>query len=738
MKISRSTSAPCRLLVLSVALLSYTVVPVQAYGGFFGRAAPQNPLGPVQMEGEAIVFGLTDSGDGGGTNVQLQIQMDYNQQSSSNDNNDDNDNNNNFGWILPLPAIPTKVGLGSSLLFHALFQETLPQFVLDIQAPQQQPEDGGSISESTTRQGTTNTNSNRNSSSNNNNAGLAGSTCTSDELTDLNCPFQGPTRGNAEPLVVVGSQGHAGWIQYEILDGNQQAVKNWLESQQFLSGGDNHNQTTLDALLDYYDAQGSVYLALTVAPNVTQRGSIQPLLVEYSVPSSSSSSSSGVVVHKVPTLLSASAPRTLQVYVLSDQPNGRATPVNYLDVTLDDAQVDWVGCLAPEPPVTTAAECYYNDYQNRFRVAVESVSNQSMTTEFSGPSAPVLQNNIAIDGVVLADLEASTTWLEFLQQLEAAQLPPLPSVQAILDQYMPPKQFEFVPPFQCAQWDHVYHPNRTVSPSMDDCFDIFNPSADWIWDPVGLTAELDEFVFQPAREAQSLVDTRFQSLTRLYGQLVAPQHTPEPHFVVTTNKPAVSNWHQATAVAICDIGSPSALEITLQQPPPPQQEELDAESASTTTTTTIFWQPAIVACPTWKKTSPYPVFNAEDAVSRANSMARLFTAWGIEESQGNVHVPPSDNGLFLHDDIDSALQFGNTVLANVTRPTTDGNDNHLLEIPVIPETSNVHVEVPDDTEEEESDEEEEEVVSGVASMMREYTAMTFVVVTAIGCLPTMW
>ena len=619
---------------------------IQAFGGFYGRQSPERQ---ASQSGDAVVFGIANN------KVQLQVQIDY----EDNTNTDDDD----FGWILPLPAVPTRVDIGSSLLFHTLFQETLPRFVLDIQ-----DDSGSSSSTATSRQGSNNPPpllvANQN-------------VCDPTELSNLDCPVQvSVTRGNendASGGVQVWAEGQVGWLDYRVLEGQKDDVIQWLNDNGYDQDGT--DTTHRNNLLDYYDATtNSVYVVLKVANDndtpATKR-SVQPLLIEYDLPAPVNAGTQ--VVHKVPTLLSgpSSTPRTLQVYFLSDEPDRRATPVNYLDVQLEDAMVDWVGCLGPSSD-NQATECYYQDYQNRFAAATASVSNQTMTTEYAGPITNI--GSVAID-VVPADLETSPHWADYLRQLEQAGVPAIPAVHAVIDQYIPPKVFfDFAPPFQCAQWDHVYQPFRTVSPSMNDCYDIFNGASNgWTWDPVGLTAELEATILAPARRAQMDLDTSYQSLTRLYGLLVAPERTPEPHFVMNTNKPKVSNVHTATAVPLCDLGSPSSLEITLQV--------TDKEKMT-------FWQPAVLRCPTWQKTSPYPVFSKTEA----HSLASMFSAWGIGTSDG-IQVPRDENGLFLYERIDTALDYGDSLLGTLTRP--EGDISNIVQIPGVPAAGTTHIAILD-------------------------------------------
>ena len=608
-----------------LGLLLLTLLPsnITAIGGFFGRPAQKTP---ASSSGDAIVFGMS-SNDDGSTFVRMQFQVEYHA-------------SDEFAWILPVPSVPSKLELGSSLLFHTLFQETLPKFELEIDEEGellQVAEDG--IPVATSKQG--------------GEAMVTGGACDASVL-EQDCPEQGPTRGGEAGAVTVWKDGHAGLLDFAVVEAiESRDLLEWLIANNYTVPEDT---TALEDVLDKYLEQGNnVYVVMKVAPKAPA-GAVQPISVEYELPTLAAE---GEQVHKVPTLLSslsASASemsnRTLQVYFFSEVSNTRAIPVNYLDMALNDAHVDWVGCLSD----SSMAKCYYDDYIRRYTQAITEVDNQkTLTTEYNGASN-IVENKVAIANLDLAEMESSETWLDFFLTLEAVGVPPIASVQAIIDRYVPPKSFEINTPFQCVQWDHAYQPNRQASPSLSDCYSIFIEPEGWTWDPVGLGQELEELILAPARAAQTWIDQDYTSLTRLYGQIPTSDATmEEPYFVITTEKPKVDNIHRARAVPVCDLDSPNALEITL----------VDENAGDPTT----FWQPAILTCPTWQKTSPRAVFSRDEAQPRIVSMAQQFSSWGVANQDG-VHVQPSEDGSFAPTDIDEAAAYGNVLLGSLTGSAT--------------------------------------------------------------------
>src|SRR5439155_16201137 len=82
-----------------------------------GCLAPPNPAEPVVQAGERILFAVKDS------QVTAHIQIQYAGNAAE------------FGWLLPLPSLPT-LEVGSDELFSALLNRTQPKYRLNRIFPQ--------------------------------------------------------------------------------------------------------------------------------------------------------------------------------------------------------------------------------------------------------------------------------------------------------------------------------------------------------------------------------------------------------------------------------------------------------------------------------------------------------------------------------------------------------------------------------------------------------------------------
>ena len=219
-------------------------------------------------------------------------------------------------------------------------------------------------------------------------------------------------------------------------------------------------------------------------------------------------------------------------------------PLNYLDVALDDALVDWVTCMGNP-------SCYDNDYRSRVREAMAPLNNHGFVTEYAG-STDRLQNTVAFD-LDRTRLEVAETWIDYFNELAAIGVPSIPFVNNILATHVPNTFDEGA---FCAD---LYIPDQLFN--MGNCFDRYAPADGWTFDPAALTQELDEKVFQPAQTAQDFVDS-YSYMTRMYGSLGPDTMDKDPFFTLNPNAPDVSNVHTATATPSCVVGQgPVALDI---------------------------------------------------------------------------------------------------------------------------------------------------------------------------------
>src|SRR3954447_24787228 len=99
-------------LVGGLGLVAAAAQPALACGCF----APPDPTTPVVQAGERIVFGVY------GGQVVAHIQIQYKGDAKD------------FGWLLPLPSLPT-LELGTDELFSRLLERTQPQMLRTVELP---------------------------------------------------------------------------------------------------------------------------------------------------------------------------------------------------------------------------------------------------------------------------------------------------------------------------------------------------------------------------------------------------------------------------------------------------------------------------------------------------------------------------------------------------------------------------------------------------------------------------
>lgn len=287
------------------AALAFSSQRAEACGCF----TPPDPTVPVVQAGERILFAVKDG------QVTAHVQVQYSGAAGD------------FGWLLPLPAVPT-LELGSDELFAQLTRATQPQYqmstVYDSSCPVGFP--GGFASGGGSGSG-----------------GGPG--------------FADAGSAGPSPLVV---QDSVGPYDYAVLKADSKdAMLQWLSSNRyFVPAG------TDDAVGPYIQP-GAFFLALKLRPG-NGTGDLQPVVLRYQ-------SEVGVI----PITLTATGAQKnmgVQVWMLGA---GRAIPRNYRHTIINDAVIDWRN-----------RGSNYNDVI--IRAVGEAPEKHSFVTEYAGPSEVVL------------------------------------------------------------------------------------------------------------------------------------------------------------------------------------------------------------------------------------------------------------------------------------------------------------------------------------------------------------
>ena len=418
-----------------------------------------------------------------------------------------------FGWLLPLPSVPT-LKLGTEELFTQLINTTQPRYFVQ-----------------TTFTGTCS-------------FGAFGGLATPQAAgASANDSSGGQERsGGFDPLV---TQASIGPYDYAVLRADRKdEMLQWLATNRyFIPAG-------TDEVVGPYIREGAYFLALKLKSGKAT-GDIQPVVLEY--PSE---------LPMIPIILTSVAAQPnmgIQVWMLG---SGRAIPRNYNHVVLNDSQIDWLGRAQN-----------YNDVV--IKAVGEAPDKHAFITEYAGSSG-VMQN--VLDGPSrfgnLTDLAAMTdpvpyvqylfdhgftqasnnnggfsfqppTLLPLAKTLVLAQLPEPEPLKASVTEDIWLQQLEFYLGSYRQQ-----HPETFVG---------------WTtaFDPAALTAQLDEKVVQPAKQAGELF-RQHTFLTRLYTTLSPEDMTRDPVFSFNPSLAEVSRDHTANLRVDCGLGGdPSTSPATL-------------------------------------------------------------------------------------------------------------------------------------------------------------------------------
>jgi hypothetical protein len=405
-----------------------------------------------------------------------------------------------FGWLLPLPSIPEPLKLGTEELFTQLINSTQPRYFVNT-------------------------------------------------VTTGSCggPFRGTALGSAAPNAEndsAGGQGPGsplvtqssiGPYDYAVLRAdNKDAMLEWLNTNRYFI------PTGTEDVVGPYIRPGAYFLALKLQSGKSA-GDIQPVVLTY--PSE---------LPMIPIILTSVAAQPnmgIQVWMLG---NGRAIPRNYNHVVVNDAQIDWL-----------------NQARNYNEVIIKAVSEapekHAFVTEYAGTSS-IMKD--VLDGPQrfgdLAALAAITDPAQYVNYLYANgfALPQSgqgggfgfnPNVLAPLTRNLVLAQLPFPTGLQNQTNEEGWLNN--IEYWLGDYRDR-NPAAFAGWtpafDPAALTAQLEEKVVRPAREAGALFK-KYPSLTRLYTTLSPEDMNRDPVFSFNPSLPDVSRDHTATLRIDCGL-----------------------------------------------------------------------------------------------------------------------------------------------------------------------------------------
>ncbi len=446
-----------------------TPTDAKACGGFFCSSVP------IDQSGERVLFAV------GEETVKAHIQIFYQGEADK------------FSWVLPLPAAPSSIGVGSDAVFTALEQQTTPQFYLDWNYKNDCNYNWGWGFEA--------------------DAGAGGG------------PSPAPPGENGGVDVLqAGAVGPYDFVVVKAAEGGDgaEAMYQWLET----NGYDQPDNAKV--LIAEYVEENHVFVAVKLQQD-KKVGDIQPLTLEYPFP--------GSCVPLRLTSIAATEDMNVWVYVLGKE---RAVPVNFFHVTINEAKIDWLG--------------YGGNYRDVAMQAVDTAAGRGFLTEYSGDTLPFKDTLYRPGKFDLEGLAGITDPMEYLNQALNMGLPRSATMQEIIKTYIPkPENL----PEDCNDDQEFYTWN------MQAC--LAHMPADWDFDPVAMTADVDAKIVTPLKEADALFDEH-RTLTRLFTVISPSEMVRDPIFLFNPDLPNVSNIHRAVAEPVCEGGSTTAtkVQVTLE------------------------------------------------------------------------------------------------------------------------------------------------------------------------------
>ena len=468
------------LAALTALVVTVATRDAEACGCF----TPPDPSVPVVQAGERILF-ARDSG-----NVEAHIQIQYAGDAAE------------FGWILPLPSVPT-LELGTDELFNQLTTVTQPKYRLNRVFEGDCFSRGG--------------------------INLGGASA---DTASEGGPPQVP--GNSGPIVVV--QDSIGPYDYAVLRAHSRVeMLDWLDrNRYFVPAG-------TDAAVVPYIHDGAYFLALKLRSGKSV-GDLQPVVVKYA--------SDLPMIPIVLTSVAAQPDMGIQVWMLGE---GRAIPRNYFHTVINDAKIDWF----------TAGQ-NYNDVI--IEATREAEGRHTFVTEYAGSSQVMRQvldppgrfgvkselasqptvfafvSYLESHGYAVASVGGTGPFGPIVNQTFSGQL------LAILGTYVPvpPALTQLVTPTQFyAQLDYYLGAYRNERPE-------YYIGYEYDYRPADMADDIWERVVTPTLQAGALF-SKYPYLTRLYTTLSPEQMNRDPVFSQNTRLADVNNVHEATLTIHCGL-----------------------------------------------------------------------------------------------------------------------------------------------------------------------------------------
>jgi len=475
---------PRVLVPAAVAVAAAWLAPgaALACGGFFcDRPAAANPVPVIAQAAENVLFALDRDPVTGAGIVEAHIQIKYTGAADQ------------FSWIVPLTSMPA-LSVGSDVLFQVLEPVTRPSFTTSfvVDGTCNMPSSGGGF----------------------------GCGAAAEDTAGVNPPRGDDGMHGSAPAIDVSFQGNIGPYETVVVRSDDAtALEAWLNEHNYFVS------PQASQIIQQYVATQSYFVALRLQSG---RGvdEIQPLVVKLTA-------EEGCLPLQL-TAIATTPDLRINVWVLG---SGRAVPINYDELTLDYAKLDWFGNGA--------------NYDRLVSDAANEAGGNAFLVEYAQP-AGFLASRFAIRTDAAATLAAQSFPSAFVNVLTSLGLPLSGRVIEILRQYRP-------------------EPASLLAQGVTEA-QYYNPQLGYLnagpigqFDAAAAAAQIEAEVLAPARSFQPLFASHGY-LTRLATFISADEMTKDPLFVTNPTLPPVSNQHTATAHVLCSdefdmCGAPVRLDL---------------------------------------------------------------------------------------------------------------------------------------------------------------------------------
>jgi len=467
------------LVPLGAALLVWShPQPAHACGGFFCNRPPPDGTLPIAQAAENVLFVLGRDAASGANTVEAHIQILYTGPASE------------FSWIVPVTSVPT-VTVGSDILFDRIEPPTRPSFQVTYQMEGNCQSSG------------------------------VGAGCGSSAGGAAYSPGFGGVVDAGTGGVDVLSRGSAGPFEYVVVRSEDGAtLRTWLTTNNYFVSPE------AAALVDEYVAGQFSFVALRLQVG-QDTSAIRPIVLRMTA-------NEACLPLKL-TAIAATPDLRINVWVLA---NARAVPINYAEVSINQARLDWFNSG--------------RNYDQLLKDAANEAEGNAFAVEYVMPAANSLPWFTVPPGA-RSQLTSSTTPPAFVQALASLGFQPTGAVLQLLRKHIP------IPATVAARGvtEAMFYGSIASYWSSDNAaFAPFNASA--------AAADFDTDILVPLDSYRTLF-SRSGRLTRLATFISPEEMNSDPLFVTNTSLPDVAPQHMAIAHVMCgDNGDPCDSPVRMQ------------------------------------------------------------------------------------------------------------------------------------------------------------------------------